>query len=142
MMNRLKVSVLLKSVITMLAVGMVAMLSLGVWDSWTRLATTKRIGKITEASAYLFTAIHNLRYDRVGTFRELTSDKQATAISPGLQAYRDKEIPALMAGLVVLELAEFPEQKDAVANLGQTIKSLTALQQESNAAFLLSLIHI
>ena len=135
MFSRISVRALLNSVIAALAATVVVMLSLGAWDSWNRLTSANRVGPITEASVHLFTVLHNLRNDRVATFRELNSDVQSTSLNPQLKTFRDNEMPALLAGLAALESSEFPEQKEAVANLGQAIKTLTALQEESAKAF-------
>src|SRR6185436_16573727 len=77
-----------------------------------------------------------LRVDRSSTVRDLLSDQQLTAMQTLLKETRDVEMPALTAGLAAVEAASFPERSEAVSNLSQAIKRLTALQQESAAAFL------
>ena len=98
MLDRLTVSVLLKSVITTLAAAVVVMLSLGAWQSWNRLTTLSRIGAVAEASSYLFTSLHNLRVDRSTTFRTLSGEEQFSSPPAQLKEVRDAEMPALKAG--------------------------------------------
>ena len=134
MLNRISVNVLLKSVIATLAVAVMIALSLGAWNSWTRLTAVKRIATVADASGYLFTVLHNLRVDRSSTARDLNSDKPLAAISPMLKVVRDADLPALKSALTVLETADFPERQSAVASIGQAITKLTALHQETAAA--------
>jgi len=135
MLNRISVNVLLKSVIATLAVAVVIALSLSAWSSWSRLGAVKRIATVADASGYLFTAMHNLRVDRSSTNRDLNSDKRISAMSPMHKEVRAAEMPALKSGLAALEAADFPERQNAVASLGQAITKLTALHQETAAAF-------
>ena len=61
-MNRLSVNVLLKSVIGVLAGALViAACRWASWQSWTRLSAVDRIAAAANASADMFTALHNLR---------------------------------------------------------------------------------
>ena len=135
MLNRLSVNILLKSVIATLAGAVVVMLSLGAWQSWNRLATLSRIGSVAEASAHLFTSLHNLRVDRSTTFRTLSGDEQFSAAPPQLKEVRDAEMPALKAGLESLAAADFPGRPEAIAGLSQSLTRLVALHQETLAAF-------
>ncbi len=136
MTKRLTVNLLLKSIIAITATVVIVMLALGAWESWTRLAAVNRIATVADASGYLFTALHNLRVDRASTFRDLNSDREFTSLPPLIKEPRDAEVPALKSGLAAVEAADFPERQQAVAQLGQAIKKLTELQQETAAAFL------
>jgi methyl-accepting chemotaxis protein len=136
MLNRISVKALLNSVIAVLAACVVIVLALGAGDSWHRLGTVNRIAGVSEASAYLFTALHNLRIDRSSTFRELNADKQLTAMDPVLQQAREAEMSALKSALVAVEGVNFPERQAAVSDLGQAVTRLTALQEESAAALM------
>ena len=78
MLSRISVNVLLKSVISALALGVVVLLGIGAWSSWNRVAAATRIHAVAEASGYLFTALHNLRVDRATTIRELSSEQPVT----------------------------------------------------------------
>ncbi len=135
MLNRLSVNVLLNSVVAILAAAVVVMLSLGAWESVNRLAVVGRIASVTEASGYLFTALHSLRFDRSSTTRELNSEQQLTSLIPAHRQGRDAEMAALKSGLVVIEATDFPGRPEAVAKLSQAINKLTALHQETAAAF-------
>ena len=136
MLHRITVNALLKSVIVTLAMTVVVMLSLGVWDSWGRLMALNRIAAVAEASGYLFKSLHNLRVDRLSSVRALNSDQQLTALPAMLKQVRDAEMPALKSGLAAVEKADFSGRQDAISGLNQAIKKLTALLQESEAAFL------
>jgi len=136
MLNRISVNALLKSVIAVMGAAVVIMLALSAWGSWTRLGAEKRIAAVADASAYIFTALHNLRVDRTRAPRDLQIDKQFTALDPQLRESRDAEMPALKSALLVLESMEFPERQSVVSDLGQRIKRLAALHEESAAALL------
>jgi methyl-accepting chemotaxis protein len=135
LLNRITVNALLKSLIAILAMAVVIMLLLGVRDSWTRLTATDRIAIAADASGDVFTALHNLRLDRSFSFRDLNSDKQASAVPPEITHARDADMPALKSALAKLATADFPERQNAVAGLRDAINKLEALQQESAAAF-------
>ncbi len=74
MLNRLSVSVLLKSIIVLLAACVVIALSAKVVDSWSRLRSAKETATAAEVSAFAFVAMHNLRTDRVSTGIALNAD--------------------------------------------------------------------
>jgi methyl-accepting chemotaxis protein len=134
-MNRISVNVLLKSVISALALGVVVLLGIGVWSSWNRLTAVTRIHAVAETSGYLFTALHNLRVDRATTVRELSSDQPVTGANSMLGQVRGADMPALKAGLASLQEIDFPERQQATSRLGQAISKLEALHKESNTAF-------
>ena len=80
MLNRLSISVLLKSVIAVLGATVIIMLALGARDSWTRLNTANRISGVANVSAYMFTALNGLRVDRFSTARDLVGETQFATI--------------------------------------------------------------
>jgi methyl-accepting chemotaxis protein len=138
MINRLSVNVLLKSVIGMLAAAIVITLVLGAGESWRRLAAANRIAVVADASAYMFTALHNLRTDRSASFRDLSADKQFTGPSAIIVQVRSAEMPALKSALVALEAIEFPEHQADMAKLARSVATLATLQEESVAALMRS----
>ena len=135
MLNKITVNTLLKTVIGAMALIVTVIFALGAWDSWARLTTVKRIAAAADASADVFTALHNLRVDRSYTFRDLNADKQLTEMSPALKEMRDADMPALKSTLTKLEAADFPERQTFLTSLRDAIKKLEALHQESAAAF-------
>ncbi len=135
-MNRLSVNTLLKSVIGVMATALVVLLALGAWDSWNRFITINRITTVVETTSHLFKALHNLRYDRSNTNRDLLADKQFSGVSSLIKTAREHENAALKAALVSLAAVEFADQKTAHADLSARVSRLLALQDESAAAFL------
>jgi methyl-accepting chemotaxis protein len=132
MFSKLSISTLLKSLIaTLIAVVMVMFVG-GAWDSWRRLDAVSRIAAVAET----FTALHNLRVDRSSSFRDLSTDRQFTTMSPLLRAARDGDVPALKSALVALDKVDYPGRQAAVASLDQGMKKLFALQEESAAVLL------
>jgi hypothetical protein len=81
MLNRVTINALLRTVIGALGAAVVIMLSLSAWDSWSRLAVASRAAAVSDASVYLFTALHNLRFDRAVSRTELLADRQATTMN-------------------------------------------------------------
>jgi len=135
MLNRLSVSILLKSVIATLGAIVVVMLALGARDSWTRQNTANRIAGVANVSAYMFTALNSLRIDRFSTARDLVGDRQFTAMDPLVQGARDKEMPALNGLLAALAAVDYPDRDQAIADFSARIKRLSELQGKTGAAF-------
>src|SRR3546814_17035941 len=77
MLYRLSASVLLKSVIAVMAVAIVLMLGGNAWHSWRQFASASRIADIADAPGYTFNAIHNLRTDRTLAGRALDGEQPA-----------------------------------------------------------------
>ena len=136
MLDRVSVSVFLKSVIAALGAAVILMLALGAWDSWVRLTAASRIVAATDASAHMFTALHNLRVDRTRTARHMFADEAAKEMDKSLREGRAALMPALKSALIALQAVDFPEQAAAVAELEPKIKRLAALHEETAAALL------
>ena len=136
MLNRLSVNFILKSVIASLMTIIICTLAAGAWTSWQRLGAVSRIGAVAEATAYMFTALHNLRVDRASTSRDLNSEKPLTAMTPQLKEVRAADLPALKSAVAALGNVDFPERQAAVADLSQRVTKLAAMHEESAAAFL------
>ncbi len=134
MLNRFSVNALLKSIIAIMAATIVVMLSLSAWDSWARLNTAHQIAAVIDTSAHIFTAHHNLRLDRSVTVREFRSERQYPTLPQQIRAVREAEIPALQATIASLRDIAFPEQVAFVSSLEQSMKKLTALQEETARA--------
>jgi methyl-accepting chemotaxis protein len=131
MLNRLTVSALLKAVILVTSFCVVVAISLNAWDSWGRLQVASRISVISDASANLFKAMHNLRTDRSTTSRLLNSDAPMDSdIEKYLRSIRDAEMPAMSSALAVLGEFEFAQQKTLVPELDRLLKTLTSEQKE------------
>src|SRR5690348_4005123 len=133
-MNRLSVNVLLKSVIGLLAGALVIALAAGAFESWTKLKSVDRIAAAANASAQMFTALHNLRLDRAMTARALRGDPVMATLNPDIQSSRNAEMPALKAALDILKTMDFPDRSALLAAFEAEVAKLAALQQESEAA--------
>jgi methyl-accepting chemotaxis protein len=133
MLNRISVSVLLKSVVALLAGALVISLASGAWDSWGRLRAAGRMTQVADASAYLFTALHNLRVDRSTSFRDLNSEAQ-TGLTPTLRELREADSKALGNAVAVLKGIDLPEGNGLIADLDESYKKLVAMHQETAAA--------
>jgi methyl-accepting chemotaxis protein len=134
MFDRLSVNALLKSVIALMSAAVMVMLALGAWSSWTRLVSVNRIAAAANASAYMFTALHNLRVDRATTVRELGVDHPSASLPPLLRGVRDADMPALKSSLVALEATDFPDRQSAIAGLADRVSRLNTLQAETASA--------
>ncbi len=133
MLNRLSVNVLLKSAFGVMAAAVVVTLTLAAWDSWSRLQSARKIATAAEASSYLFTALHNLRIDR--TFSQhVLNNEGATVFNKVVREARDAELPALQAGLGVLEKLDMPGAANAVTGLRTALNQLVILHKEFDAA--------
>src|SRR5262245_60571164 len=125
-MNRLSVNVLLKSVIGALAGALVIALAFGAWGSWTRLNAVDRIAAAANASAHMFTALHNLRLDRSISGRALRTDAVMSPLSPEIQKPRDAELPALKAALAALKTIDFPERATLLPAFESAVNKVAA----------------
>jgi methyl-accepting chemotaxis protein len=134
MLNRLTVSTLLKVAITLCGVAVIALLSLSVSDSWSRMRAASRIASAVQASADLFTALHNLRVDRANTYRDLLNDNPNTKLMPMLRDARAGEMPALHSAVETLQVLDLPGQHELVAQLADGVAKLDAAHEASDAA--------
>src|SRR3954447_2940646 len=131
MLNRLTVSALLKAVILTTAFCVVVGFSLNAWDAWSRLQQTSRIAVITDASANMFKAMHNLRTDRSTTNRMLNGAAPMDAdIEKYLRSLRDAEMPAMGNALGLLGKIDFAQQATLVPEFDRLYKQLQAHQKE------------
>ena len=132
MLNRLTVSALLKIVILTTAFCIVFGFSLNAWESWARLQVASRISVITDASANMFKAMHNLRTDYSSTSRVLNGE---APISPDIEKFlhgiHDAEVPAIRSTAALLPSIPFADQATLLATLNQHVGKLTALQTEA-----------
>src|SRR5215813_607877 len=112
------------------------LLALGACDSWSRLRSVHRIAAVADASTYLFKAMHNLRVDRASSTRDLMADRQFTLINQQIRDAREAEMPALRSALVALAPIDFPDRDAVIARIGDAVKRLATLHQESAPAFL------
>ncbi|MCK9916060.1 methyl-accepting chemotaxis protein [Microbacteriaceae bacterium K1510] len=134
MLNRLSVSVLLKSIVGLLAGAIILTLAIGSWSSWTRLRNANRNAQVAEVSISLFAGSHTTRLDRTTTFRDLQADG-AVGVSPILRDIRTKQMTALKSSLVVLKQIELPaDAVRQVATFEEAINKMSALQEETAAA--------
>jgi methyl-accepting chemotaxis protein len=131
MLNRLTISALLKAVIATTALVVIAIFSFNAWEAWGRLQSADRIAKVSDASAFLFKAMANLRSDRVSTSRTLNSGK---LLDPADEAYlrgvRASEMPALARALELLPTIEFASKQTLAPELDRLNKILIAQQAE------------
>ena len=74
-----------------MAAALVVLLALGAWDSWNRFVTINRITAVAETTGHLFKALHNLRYDRSNTNRDLLADRQFSSVSSLIKTAREHE---------------------------------------------------
>jgi methyl-accepting chemotaxis protein len=131
MLNRLTVSALLKTVILATSFCVVVGFSLNAWDSWGRLQQAGRISVITDASANMFKAMHNLRTDRSTTNRLLNGGAPLDAdIEKYLRSLRDAEMPGMSNALALFGKIEFPQQQTLVPEFDRLFKTLAAGQKE------------
>jgi len=131
MLNRLTISALLKSVISLTALLVIALFSLNAFGSWQRLQLTSRIETIAEVSSVLFKAMNSLRSDRSTTIRVLNSDQpMSSEVDKYLQGAREIERPALTRTLLLLPGVSFREAGALVPHLQRLIKTLFDEQAE------------
>ncbi|MBR1215091.1 methyl-accepting chemotaxis protein [Bradyrhizobium sp. JYMT SZCCT0180] len=131
MLNRLTVSALLKTVILATAFCIVVGFSLNAWDAWGRLQVANRISVVTDASANMFKAMHNLRTDRSTTNRLLNADAPMDSdIEKYLRNIRDTQMPALNNALTLLPSIEFAQASTLVPELDRLFKKLSTQQRE------------
>jgi methyl-accepting chemotaxis protein len=134
MVSRLSVNVLLKTLIASLAAAIVILLAQDAWTSWTRLKSASRISAAVEASSLMFTSLHNLRFDRTLSYRELLADEQLSDASPQVKATRAAELAALKGAHAALSVVDFAKREDVLRTLASGTTRLARLQEEAAAA--------
>jgi len=135
MLNRWSVNFLLKSVITVMAAAIIAMLATGAWRAYQRFDIASQMVVLTDASRSVFQGLNNLRLDRAFSNRALKADTPAANDLKQVSRARAAEMPALKSALRTLSAADFPGHDATVENLRQSIAKLEALQSASAAAF-------
>jgi methyl-accepting chemotaxis protein len=134
MLNRLTISTILKVAIALCGVAVIALLSLSMSDSWSRLRSASRAAAATEASSYLFAALSNIRLDRANAYRALQADNPPPDTIPLMRKSRAAELPALKSGIAILQQLDLPGQQDMVADLVRQVAKLEEFHQASDAA--------
>ncbi len=131
MVERLSVAQLLKSILTVFAVAVIALLGSQVWNAWSLLAENQRAEQVVAASRQIFTAMIAQRTDRSTTQRfweaEGSPDEKNRAY---LKNLRDQEMPALAAGTALLASVPFAGKETLLPALRQSTDDLVALQAE------------
>ena len=131
MLNRLTISTLLQTVISVAALVIVGVLSLTAWDSCQRLKMTNRITLVIDGSASMFKAMDRMRADRSTTTRVLAQDEKLdSAIDKYLRDLRDAEMPAMSHALEVLPEIEFAQKQMLLPEFDRLFKMLAAEQKE------------
>ncbi|WP_315724411.1 MULTISPECIES: methyl-accepting chemotaxis protein [unclassified Bradyrhizobium] len=131
MLSRFTVAAILKTVITIAALIIIGTFAWNSWESWRRLQVTGNILKVTDASAFLFTAMTNLRSDRSTTPRAINAEQ---AMEPAAEKYvrslRDTEMPALARARELLPTIEFAQSQSLIPELERLEKALIGYQTE------------
>src|SRR5215469_8664560 len=128
MLNRLSISVLLKSVIAIMGAVIVVMLALSARESWERLAAANRIAGVANVSGYMFEALNALRVDRFSTERDLIGERVFATMDPLVQNARDKEMPALRGLVAALATINYPDRDQAITDFSGRIARIAELQ--------------
>src|SRR4030095_4700066 len=132
MLSRLSANALLKSVVSAMAVVVVALLVINSWDAWQRLQSAGRIVQVADASSFAFKAMHNLRTDRSTTVRSVKGDDVvAQDVADRLKGRREAEVPALKAAVEALAEIDFPDRDTLYPIFTQTVDTVLKLQAES-----------
>ncbi len=134
MFKRLSVSILLTSVIALLASATVVILARGAWDSSRALDEATRIAAVTRVSGDVFTSLHNLRLDRASALRDIPADRVFTTLSPQLEKSRTAELPAMKASIAGLRQLDFAGHDTLADELERSVTRLVALHGETNTA--------
>ncbi len=134
MLNRLTVSGLVKTVVSVFALVLIAQFSMGAWTSWTQYQKSIRIASVVDATTHMFTALHNLRVDRSNSRRALILEEVHPTVPRTIAPHREAEMPALRAALATLRGIQYPGAAAAAAQLDQTITRLAELQIETARA--------
>jgi methyl-accepting chemotaxis protein len=113
----------------------VAACAYGSWSSWQRVRTTSTIAAVAEATQYLFTALPQLRTERVSTLQEVDADKQVSALDGKTLEGRAAALNAITQAMTALD--RVPEQADVKRQRGEVlaqVDKLRALMDETAAA--------
>ena len=136
MLNRISVSALLKSIFGVMAAAIIFVLATGAWDASNRLSNAGRIVANADASAYLFTALHNLRTERAFTSTGLLGEKTGD-FGPIVTGTRPVGVEALKRGIEALRQVSFAAGSTTIADMQAGFDRLLAFHKEADAAIML-----
>jgi methyl-accepting chemotaxis protein len=129
----LSINATLKTIIAIFAIALVYFTAHGAWISWNRLIITDQVAKVSDATASIFDALNNIRWDRSNNPRLMAAEGSATDLVTSTRTYRAKEMPALQTTIERLKAISFDGREAVVADLQTKMESLKALHLATEA---------
>ncbi len=122
----ISINTLLKSLIGLIALGLVAVFASSAYEAWRDQRTADRIYAIAEAINPLFIALQNLRVERGTVNTALATTEPANAATRSdVAALRAASGPALERAVARLETIELNDKARLVGDLVRTQKAVT-----------------
>ncbi|BBE73826.1 methyl-accepting chemotaxis protein [Oharaeibacter diazotrophicus] len=132
-MKNLSARLVLQIAVTVLGIGIVALLGLGARDQWYRLRAADDLAALTRAQASLFVGAQNLRLDRGQTRRALKADAGSERTEPA-RTYRAKAMAALAETDDNLRAIDFPDRATLLPAYDAAAAKFRAVIPEADAA--------
>ena len=131
MLKGISVAILLRMVMSVLALVAVSGLGLRVWDGWGMLAASGRIQQVAAVSEDAFIAMLNIRTDRNSTPRAWRADVVASPlVRDYIKPIHGAEMAALARAVPILTGLDFDDKTRLLPELLRVQAKLTALQGE------------
>ncbi|MBC7635127.1 MAG: methyl-accepting chemotaxis protein, partial [Acetobacteraceae bacterium] len=131
MFKAISVAVLLRLVVSGLAVIAISGLGLRAWDGWQVLTANGRILQVANLSEDAFIAMLNIRTDRNATLRAWRADVVTPpAMRDDIKPLQSAEMAALSRAVPILDGLAFADKARLLPELVQIQTKLTALQSE------------
>jgi methyl-accepting chemotaxis protein len=135
MLDRLTISLFLKSVVGTLVTVILVMVAIGAWTSWQQTKVAARIETVARSTSEMFDALPNLRIDRSSTTRALKADEGLDGFVKQLTDARVIEMPAIQNSIDILKTSDLADGAQLASELASAMTDLKAVQEKTEAAF-------
>jgi len=123
----LSINATLKAIIAIFVIALVCFTADGAWTSWKREEITDQVAKVSDATAAIFDALNNMRWDRSNNPRLMAAEGPVPDLLTSTRNFRAKEIPALQTAIERLNSISFDGREAVVADLQAKMEALKAL---------------
>jgi methyl-accepting chemotaxis protein len=135
MAQTISINVLLKSLIGLLAAGLIATFSLSAYDAWQAQRTADRVHAIVGAINPLFLALQNLRVERGTVNTALATNAVVDAgTQADIAALRKIAGPAMQTAIARMATIELPNKERLVADVTQADQAVIERRKAADAA--------
>ncbi len=131
-MLSVSVKTILRAAIALLTSMTLYVLAAGAWTSWNQWMMAERMVSVSQTTAQLFTALHNLRLDRSQTNRALLGDLVLSEMPKVTRDIRSEWRPAVTSALEIMSSIPLPNRDKVIETLREATQRTIQLQNEAD----------